>query len=100
VAAVEVVHGQGPAEPPQAWHVLATHALPEPQSLFVVQSFFGPGLIAGAAQSPALQTSPFAQGTPSEQVAVQPLAVQTEPAGQLEAPVHAVLAGGATVEQP
>jgi hypothetical protein len=100
VAAVAVVHGQGPAAPPHAWHVLATQALPSPQSLLVVHSFLAPGSIAGAEQSPALQTSPLAHGTPSEHVAVQPLAVQTEPAAQLVAPVHACLGGGATLEQP
>ena len=75
-------------------------ALPSPQSAFVVQSFFVPGVVAGAAQSPSLQTSPFAQGTPSEQVVVQPFEVQTEPGWQLDAPVQATFAGGATVEQP
>jgi hypothetical protein len=100
VAVVAVVHGQGPAEPPHASHVPATQALPSPQSLFVVQSFFAPGSTAGAEQSPALQTSPFAHGMLSEHVVVQPVAVQTEPAAQLDAPVHAALAGGATVEQP
>ena len=47
-----------------------------------------------------MQTSPFAHGTPSEHVVVQPVAVQTEPAAQLDAPVQAALEGGATVEQP
>jgi hypothetical protein len=56
----------------------------------VVQSFFGPGSTVGAAQSPALQTSPLAQGIASEQAVVQPLAVQTDPVGQLEAPVQAL----------
>jgi len=97
---VAVVHGQGPAEPPHASQVPATQALPSPQSLFVEQSFFAPGSTAGAEQSPALQTSPFAHGTPSEHVDVQPVAVQTEPAAQLDAPVQAALEGGATVEQP
>jgi hypothetical protein len=100
VVAVAAVHGQGPAAPPQASHVPATHALPSPQSLFVVQSFLAPGSIAGAEQRPALQTSPLAQGTASEHVVVQPAAVHTDPAGQLEAPVHAFFAGGATLEQP
>jgi hypothetical protein len=66
----------------------------------VVQSFFVPGSTAGAEQRPALQTSPFAHGTASEHVVVQPLAVQTEPAGQLDVPVHAECVGGATLEQP
>jgi hypothetical protein len=72
------------------------------QSAFVVQSFFAfaPGSTAGAAQRPALQTSPFAHATPSEQVWAQPLAVQTEPGAQLVAPVHGWRAGGATLEQP
>jgi hypothetical protein len=100
VAAVAVVHGQGPAEPPHASHVPATQALPSPQSLFVVQSFFAPGSTVGAEQRPALQTSPFAQGIASEHVVVHPVAVQTEPAGQLDAPVQALWSGGATVEQP
>lgn len=100
VAAVAGVQGHGPAAPPHASQLPATHALPSPQSLFVVQSFVGPGSVAGAEQSPALQTSPLAQGIASEHVVVQPLAVQTEPAGQLDAPVHACLAGGATLEQP
>jgi len=100
VAAVAVVHGQGPAVPPHASQVFATQALPSPQSAFVVQSFFAPGSTAGAEQSPPLQTSPFAHGMLSEHVVVQPVAVQTEPAAQLAAPVHACLAGGVTVEQP
>jgi hypothetical protein len=100
VAAVAVVQAHGPAAPPQASQVPPTHALPSPQSLFVVHSFCGPGSVVGAEQSPALQTSPLAQGTASEHVVVQPPAVQTEPAGQLEAPVHACFAGGATLEQP
>ena len=100
VAAVAVVHGHGPAEPPHASHEPATQALPSPQSLLVVQSFFAPGSTVGAAQSPALQTSPFAHGTASEHAVVQPLAVQTEPEGQLDAPVHAAWVGGATPEQP
>jgi hypothetical protein len=74
--------------------------LPSPQSLLVVHSFFAPGSAVGAAQSPALHTSPLAQGAPSEQVVVQPLAVQTEPGPQLEVPVQGFLAGGATLEQP
>jgi hypothetical protein len=73
------VHGHGPAVPPHASQAPAMQALPSPQSAFVVQSFFVPGVVAGAAQSPSLQTSPFAQGTPSEQVVVQPFEVQTEP---------------------
>jgi hypothetical protein len=93
-------HGHGPAVPPHASHAPATHALPSPQSSFVVQSFFGPGSVAGAEQSPALQTSPFGHGTASEHVVVQPLAVQTDPGGQLVAPVHAVFVGGATFAQP
>jgi len=100
VAAVAVVQGHGPAEPPHASHDPETHALPSPQSLFVVQSFFAPGSTPGAEQRPALQTSPLAQGTASEHAVVQPLAVQTEPAGQLDAPVHAACGGGATFEQP
>jgi hypothetical protein len=100
VAAVAVVHGHGPAEPPHASQAPATHALPLPQSLFVLQSFFAPGSTAGAEQRPALQTSPFAQGTPSEQVVVQPVAVQTEPGAQLDAPVQGAWLGGATLEQP
>jgi hypothetical protein len=100
VAAVAAVQGHGPAEPPHASQVFATQALPSPQSAFVVQSFFAPGSTVGAAQRPFLQTSPFAHGMLSEHVAVQPVAVQTEPAAQLEAPVHACFVGGATVEQP
>jgi hypothetical protein len=100
VAAVSVVHGHGPAVPPHASQLPAMQALPSPQSAFVVQSFLAPGSLVGAEQSPDLQTSPLAQGTASEHVVVQPLAVQTEPSGQLAAPVHAFLAGGATLEQP
>jgi hypothetical protein len=74
--------------------------LPSPQSLFVVQSFVGPGSTAGAEQSPSLQTSPFAHGAPSEHVVVQPSEVQTEPAAQLDAPVHGVFGGALTLEQP
>jgi hypothetical protein len=99
-AAVAGVHGQGPERPPHDSQVPAAHALPTPQSLFVVQSFFVPGSVPGAAQRLVLQISPFAQGTPSEHVVVQPAAVQTDPGAQLEVPVHAVFAGGATVEQP
>lgn len=97
---VAAAQGQGPAVPPHAWQAPAMQVLPSPQSLFVVQSFVPPGSVPGAEQSPALQTSPLAHGRSSEQAVVQPLAVQTEPAGQLEAPVHACFAGGATLEQP
>jgi hypothetical protein len=100
VAAVAAVQGHGPAEPPHASHVFATQALPSPQSAFVVQSFLAPGSTVGAAHRPFLQTSPFAQGMASEHVVVQPVAVQTEPAAQLDAPVQACFAGGSTVEQP
>ena len=74
MAAVAAVQGHGPAAPPQASQVPETHALPSPQSLFVVQSFLAPGSVAGAAQRPALQTSPLAQGMASEHVVVQPAA--------------------------
>jgi hypothetical protein len=92
-------HGHGPALPPHASQTPATQ-VPPAQSALVVQSFLGPGSMAGAAQSPLLQTSPFAHGTPSEHVCVQPLAVHTEPGAQLAAPVQAECAGGATLEQP
>lgn len=92
--------GQGPALPPHASHAPAMHALPSPQSSFVVQSFFGPGSVPGAEHKPDLQTSPFGHGTASEHVTVHPAAVHTEPGGQLVCPVHAVFVGGATFEQP
>jgi hypothetical protein len=91
--------GHGPALPPHASQAPATQ-VPPAQSAFVVQSFFGPGSTPGGAHSPLLQTSPFAHGTPSEQVCAQPVAVHTEPGAQLAAPVQAARAGGATLEQP
>jgi hypothetical protein len=100
VVTVASVQGQGPALPPHALHALATHALPGPQSAFVVQSFLPPGSIDGGEQSPFLQISPLAQGTASEQVVAQPVAVQTWPGSQLLAPLQALCVGGVTLAQP
>ena len=54
------------------------------ESLFVVQSFFGPGSVCGDVQTPLLQTVPFGQAASSEHVCAQPLCVHTEPGLQLD----------------
>jgi len=94
------VHAQGPAVPPHASHTPPLQVWPAAQSAFVVQSFFGPGLVPGGVQRPSWHTSPRAQLASDEQVDEQPVAVQTEPAGQLDVPVQEGRAGGLTVEQP
>jgi hypothetical protein len=100
VAAVSAEHGHGPALPPHAWHALSTHTLPSPQSLLVVHSFFVPGSLLGAAQSPLLQTSPFGQLVSDVQTVAQPVEVHCEPGAQLALPVHAWWSGVETPEHP
>jgi hypothetical protein len=67
-----VLHGHGPLVPPHAWHLLATHVLPAPQSAREVHSRAAGGLLAGAVHRLDLHTSPFWQSPSVEHVVVQP----------------------------
>jgi hypothetical protein len=97
---VAAVQGHGPAVPPHAWQLPETHALPSPQSVFVVHSFFAPGSVEGAEQTPALHTSPFGQEPSSEHTVAHPVCVQTWPCPQLDVPVHGLCDGAAIFVQP
>jgi hypothetical protein len=94
-------HGHGPALPPQASHFPAAHALPSPQSAFVVHSTGAPASVPGAAQTPpAPQASPFGQSAFAAQIERHPVAVQVSPAWQLVLPVQVGCAGALAREQP
>jgi hypothetical protein len=73
---------------------------PPAQSVFVVHSFFGPGSVFGAEQTPLLQTVPFGQVESSEQVCAQPALVHTDPGAQLVEPVQGCACGADTDEHP
>jgi hypothetical protein len=95
-----VLHGQGPADPPQAWQTFATHTLPPVQSFVVVHSFVGGGVELGEVQMPDLQTVPFGHVESSEHVVAQVPPAHTCPPEQLVVPVQGCVSGGATFWQP
>jgi hypothetical protein len=96
----DVVHGQGPAFPPQVSQTPALHVLSAPQSGLVVHSFLGPGSVPGGEHRPSWHVSPFGQVASVEQGGAQPVAVQTDPPVQLALPVQVGCAGDFTGEQP
>jgi len=73
---------------------------PLPQSVLVVHSFLVPGVLVGAAHTPALQTVPRSHSSLETQLFTHPTSVHTWPLAQLAWPEHVAGVGAATFVHP